>query len=228
MRKEIFKDGLKTIRLWVHECDRVFRDRLINDSDAQRYDEFRTAVTKKYFESDGGGMANILAVPNIYTSFMTFSADDEPLYNAVPGTDSLRKALEDKLAEYNESNAVMDLVLFQQAMEHVTRIARIVALPGGNAMLVGVGGSGKQSLARLASFICGYDVFQISVSSTYGLADFKENWLALYTKAGMKVRRHLLCGLFLSFRYTAFCMSLDSARCFPCHGNCPGCLKLHC
>lgn len=100
--------------------------------------------------------------------------------------DALKKILEDKLAEYNDSNAVMNLVLFQQAMEHVCRISRIIALPRGNAMLVGVGGSGKQSLARLASFICGYDVFQIAVSSTYGVADFKENLLQLYTKAGLK------------------------------------------
>jgi hypothetical protein len=56
----------------------------------------------------------------------------------------------------------------------------------GNAMLVGVGGSGKQSLARLAAYICGCDVFQIAVSSTYGVADFKEALLALYTKAGAK------------------------------------------
>lgn len=71
-------------------------------------------------------------------------------------------------------------------MEHVTRIARIIDLPRGNAMLVGVGGSGKQSLARLASYICGYEVFQISVSSTYGVNDFKENLLSLYRKAGTK------------------------------------------
>jgi hypothetical protein len=75
--------------------------------------------------------------------------------------DALKKVLEDKLGEYNETNAVMELVLFQQAMEHVTRIARIIDLPRGNAMLVGVGGSGKQSLARLAAFICGYEVFQV-------------------------------------------------------------------
>lgn len=71
-------------------------------------------------------------------------------------------------------------------MEHICRITRILDLPRGNAMLVGVGGSGKQSLARLASFICGCEVFQIAVSSTYGIADFKENLLALYTKAGVK------------------------------------------
>jgi dynein heavy chain, axonemal len=100
--------------------------------------------------------------------------------------DTLKKTLDDRLAEYNETNAVMNLVLFQQAMEHICRIARIIDLPRGNAMLVGVGGSGKQSLARLASFICGYNVFQIAVSGTYGINDFKENLLQLYTKAGMK------------------------------------------
>lgn len=81
---------------------------------------------------------------------MTVTADDTPVYNVVPGYEQLRKTLNDKLAEYNESNAVMDLVLFQQAMEHICRITRIISLPRGNAMLVGVGGSGKQSLARYA------------------------------------------------------------------------------
>ena len=77
-----------------------------------------------------------------------------------------------------------------QAMEHITRIARIIDLPRGNAMLVGVGGSGKQSLARLASYICQYEVFQISVSSTYGVAEFKENLLSLYRRVSGDVELH--------------------------------------
>ena len=53
-------------------------------------------------------------------------------------------------------------------------------------MLVGVGGSGKQSLAKLASFLCGHEISQISVTSMYGVPDFKDYILNLYKKAGLK------------------------------------------
>eukprot|EP00951_Prasinocladus_malaysianus_P003902 scaffold27623_cov51-Prasinocladus_malaysianus.AAC.1 len=117
---------------------------------------------------------------------MEFDQEDNPLYKSCSSYEEVKKVLEEKLAEYNESNATMDLVLFQQAIEHITRIARIIDLPRGNAMLVGVGGSGKQSLAKLASYICGFEVVSISVTSSYGVADFKEALLSLYVKAGVK------------------------------------------
>jgi dynein heavy chain len=67
----------------------------------------------------------------------------------------------------------MDLVLFDQAMEHISRICRIAFLPGGHALLVGVGGSGKQSLSKLAAFILTYEVFRIVVATNYSLADLR-------------------------------------------------------
>jgi dynein heavy chain, axonemal len=80
----------------------------------------------------------------------------------------------------------MDLVLFEDAMSHVCRISRIISSDGGHALLVGVGGSGKQSLSRLSSFICNFTTKQIMISSTYGMNDLKLDLIEMFGKAGVK------------------------------------------
>jgi hypothetical protein len=59
---------LQAARLLVHECERVFRDRMVNDTDMAKFDEFRAAVTKKYFEDLG--LSSVEERPLLFTSFM--------------------------------------------------------------------------------------------------------------------------------------------------------------
>ena len=97
------------------------------------------------------------------------------MYDQVTEMEALRRRLENALKEYNEYNPTMNLVLFPDVIRHVCRIARAVSSSAGHALLVGLGGSGKASLSRLAAYLCDQSLYRINVSPTYSLLDFKDD-----------------------------------------------------
>jgi dynein heavy chain, axonemal len=108
------------------------------------------------------------------------------VYEKVPSLDILRDRLMEYMKQYNEvvRGAKMDLVLFEDAMKHIVRISRIIRTSRGNALLVGVGGSGKQSLTKLAAFIAKSQVFQIAISKNYNITNLMEDFKFMYKIAG--------------------------------------------
>lgn len=126
----------------------------------------------------------VYKTPLVYCHFAKGIGD--PKYLPTESWDDLNKILVEALDNYNELNAAMNLVLFEAAMAHICRISRILESPRGNALLIGVGGSGKQSLSRLAAFISSLDVFQITLRKGYSMADMKVDLAGLFMKAGLK------------------------------------------
>lgn len=51
-----------------------------------------------------------------------------------------------------------------------------------------IGGSGRQSLARIAAYICEYGNYQITVTRSYKVPEFKEDLKQLYGIAGIDAR----------------------------------------
>ena len=80
----------------------------------------------------------------------------------------------------------MKLVMFLDACEHVARICRILRQPLGNGLLLGVGGSGRQSLTRLATYISNYRQFQIEVVKGYTMRDWRDNVKTVLMQAGIE------------------------------------------
>lgn len=175
---------MKYLRVWLHECRRVFSDRLVSESDMKEMEMIFEQSAKKHF--GGISMEELFGENLIFTSFVSVHGGNDKQYMAIRDQEQLNEVLTEKLAEYNETFAEMNLVLFEDAMAHVCRISRIIDLPCGNALLVGVGGSGKQSLSRLACFVTQTDVVTILVNVSYGTADLKLDLQEMYKKAAVK------------------------------------------
>jgi dynein heavy chain len=81
--------------------------------------------------------------------------------------ENVKKITYEKLEEYNNFNVSkrMNLVLFMNAIQHVIRIVRIITTTFGHALLVGVGGSGRKSLAILSCFVAQYDLIQVDAKN---------------------------------------------------------------
>uniref|UniRef100_A0A8D2N8R8 Dynein axonemal heavy chain 17 n=1 Tax=Zonotrichia albicollis TaxID=44394 RepID=A0A8D2N8R8_ZONAL len=177
---ECLKQPQDLVKLYLHESNRVYRDRMVEEVDWDTFDKIQQEMVKKCYDDTLEQAKHM----NIYCHFA--KGLGEPGYRPVPSWEELNQILVEALDSYNEVNAAMDLVLFEDAMSHVCRISRVLEAPRGNALLVGVGGTGKQSLTRLAAFLCSMEVFQITLRKGYSVPDLKADLANLYLKAGLK------------------------------------------
>ena len=169
-------------RLWAHETQRVYRDKLSDEKDIDTFDKSQIDIMKKNFEDLLE--QEVFVNPLIFCHFAKGLGESK--YLPIEEWDTLNDLLTEALRGYNELNAAMDLVLFEDAMMHICKINRILESPRSNALLVGVGGSGKQSLSRLAAYISSIEVFQITLKKGYGIEDMMLDLANLYQKTGAK------------------------------------------
>ncbi|XP_028032579.1 dynein beta chain, ciliary-like isoform X2 [Bombyx mandarina] len=179
-------DAIKTqsdlIRLWMHEATRVYSDKMVEEADNEAFQKLISEVIKKNCEDYDENV--VFEKPLIYCHFAEGVGD--PKYFPIRDWPQVKKLLDESLSSYNDLVATMNLVLFEDAMYHICRINRILEAPRGNALLVGVGGSGKQSLSRLSAFISSLEVFQIQLRKGYSINDLKVDLATLYIKSGLK------------------------------------------
>ena len=138
----------EAIKLWGHECLRVFSDRLISDEDRNKFSEEILRVQMK--ETFRKNWKDIVSVePLLFASFVpTVFPDNDTskkaltdIYCELTDREKMKSVCEESLGDFNVMNRQkkMDLVLFTDAIEHCVKIHRVITTEYGHALLVGVG-----------------------------------------------------------------------------------------
>eukprot|EP00884_Botryococcus_braunii_P021122 jgi/Botrbrau1/7694/Bobra.0159s0132.1 len=187
MKPAMCPNAAQFVRLWVHESLRVFHDRLVTEDDRFALKSMLTDITNRYFPGSLGPEQISGSHAVLFADFVRPASAVEPtrrLYEEVTDRAALVRTLGTYLDDYNSATAnPLNVVFFRDAVDHILRIVRI--LRQGSAMVVGVAGSGKQSLTRLAAFIGGFKCYQLQLRRGYSPTDFREDFKALYHAAGV-------------------------------------------
>ncbi|KAK4874901.1 hypothetical protein RN001_014261 [Aquatica leii] len=189
------EDVDKLIRLWIHESFRVFNDRLIDEADKliffdivnktcyAQYRQHMEKVMAKWIPE--GEKLSIETTRNLFFGNYMDPDADPKIYNEVDDLEDLVTKMNYYLGEFNlVSRSPMHLVMFKFAIEHVSRVSRVLMQDNGNVLLVGIGGSGRHSAVKLATAMAEYNLFEIEISRNYGVTEWRDDLKRLLLKAG--------------------------------------------
>ncbi|CAD2215822.1 AAA+ lid domain/P-loop containing dynein motor region D4/Microtubule-binding stalk of dynein motor, putative [Angomonas deanei] len=166
--------------VFIHEVSRTFHDRLIDDEDRAWWWKTLEEVTTSKLEVQWAD-----SFPDL--RFGDFARRDRSQYEKLPELEDLQTLLADYLKGFNmEYNKESSLVFFKDAVNHIARICRILRQPRGHALLVGMGGSGRQSACKLAAFICDLPIHEVTITRTFSMTEFRETMKQTLLEGGCK------------------------------------------
>ncbi|XP_046961667.1 dynein axonemal heavy chain 12 [Vanessa cardui] len=197
LRRESAENKKTFTRVWVHEILRVFYDRLVDEPDRLWFFNLLRKSTQDFmrdtfdaaldtYQNEKGEVTQDNLKKMMFGCYMdTDSVEGERKYEEIPSKEVFLNIAIAMLAEYNTMHkAKMTIVLFDYALEHLSKICRLLSMPSGSALLVGVGGSGRQSLTRLASTILGQQVFQPEITKSYSVKDWRDDIKLVLRESG--------------------------------------------
>ncbi|KAG8867814.1 hypothetical protein FRC20_004812 [Serendipita sp. 405] len=165
------------VRVWAHEGLRLFQDRLVTEEERAWTDEQIDSIAMAHFLNINRDDA--LVRPILFSNWTS--------KNYIPvERETLREYIKARLKIFHEEELDVQLVLFNDVLDHVLRIDRVFRQIQGHLLLIGVSGSGKTTLSRFVAWMNGLSIFQIKVSNKYTGDDFDEDLRTVLRRAGCK------------------------------------------
>jgi len=175
----------KMLKLWLHENLCVYYDRLVDEKDQTLFiklmnscmiEEMKLQI-KEFFDNNENWKISQLIFGNFLEPHAVIKS-----YCEIEDKAKFKSLIHEYIEEFNTlAKNKLDIVLFEDALNLLARINRILNQPFGNALLVGLGGSGRHSLTRLATYMQDYQLYEIEMDR-----DFSQNEWYEYLKEMLK------------------------------------------
>ncbi|XP_029374274.1 cytoplasmic dynein 2 heavy chain 1 isoform X3 [Echeneis naucrates] len=199
----------------AYEARRLFRDRLVSSKDLHTFDNILSSIIHEDWGSD---------VTNNMTDgfYVTWGASEGAV--TAPGQSlpphgkqlgrldsaDLKQVIQKGVVLYSRDNRELDLLLFREVYDFVSRVDRVLSRPGGSLLLAGRSGVGRHTATSLVSHMHGYTLFTPKISRGYTLKHFNNDLKMVMQLAGLEGQQVVLLLEDYQFIHPAFLEMVNS------------------
>ncbi|KAM3875467.1 cytoplasmic dynein 2 heavy chain 1 [Diretmus argenteus] len=199
----------------AYEARRLFRDRLVSSKDLHTFDNILSSVIRGDWGSD--------ILDNMTDGFyVTWGASEgavmapgqslPPHGKPLGRLDSadLKQIIQKGVVLYSRDNRELDLLLFWEVCDFVSRVDRVLSRPGGSLLLAGRSGVGRRTATCLVSHMHGYTLCTPKISRNYSLKHFNNDLKMVMQLAGLEGQQVVLLLEDYQFVHPAFLEMVNS------------------
>ncbi|KAL2095874.1 hypothetical protein ACEWY4_008022 [Coilia grayii] len=205
------------LEIVAYEARRLFRDRIVSTKDLNNFDNILMSVIRGDWGSD--------VLDNMSDTFyVTWGAAHEAGAVVAPGQSlpphgkplgrldsaDLKEVIRKGIVMYGRDNRELDILLFHEVLDFMSRVDRVLSRPGGSLLLAGRSGVGRRTVTSVVSHMHAATLFTPKVSRSYALKQFKADLKTVMQLAGIEGQQVVLLLEDYQFVHPAFLEMVNS------------------
>ncbi|XP_068122972.1 cytoplasmic dynein 2 heavy chain 1 isoform X2 [Hyperolius riggenbachi] len=191
--------GDHVLEIVAYEARRLFRDRIVTSKELNVFDNILITVLQGDWGSD--------VLDNMAESFhVTWGALHEAGSVLAPGqplpphgrplgrlnSTDFKDVIKKGIIQFSRDNRELDILLFHEVLDYISRVDRMLSLPGGSILLAGRSGVGRRTVTSLVSHMHGAVLVTPKISRGYELKQFKNDLKQVMQMAGIEGQQVVL------------------------------------
>ena len=181
----------------VNEANRIFRDRLVDNDSYNKFDQQLSTILRSQFRYSMN-----ITNDNYFTSLTSARGSgnkNESKESDSPGSSGLlggklsrmpeadfKKLVTQGVMYFEREEKDLNILLFNETLEQISRIDRILSSASSHILLVGRSGVGRRNAVTIASYMLGYEFHTPAICRDYTVKLFLSDIKSVLLTAGIK------------------------------------------